>query len=273
MNDPELKQRVKRMRLRALKMALDAGANGAHLGPGLSMMEIAAVLFCEVMKISPERLHAPDRDRFILSKAHAVLAYYTALAECGILTEADLAGFEKNGSDLPGHPILCEKLGVEVPGGSLGMGLPFAVGTALAGKMRNAPWRTFVVMGDGECQEGSVWEAAMAAANYHLDHLFAVIDRIHLQYEYYTEKVMALEDLAGKWHSFGWEIRQVDGHDIDQLSAVLSQPARAGKPVVVIADTVKGKGVSFMENNREWHHHRLSPAEYENAINEVESER
>ena len=271
MNFFELKQTVKRMRLRALKMALDAGANGAHLGPGLSMMEIAAVLFCEVMKVSPERLHATDRDRFILSKAHAVLAYYTVLAECGVLSEEDLAEFEKNGSDLPGHPILCEKLGVEVPGGSLGMGLPFAVGTALAGKMRKALWRTFVVLGDGECQEGSVWEAAMAASNYQLNHLCAIIDRNHLQYDNDTEQVMALGDFAGKWRSFGWEVRQIDGHDFNALITALSRPACTDSPVVVIAETIKGKGVSFMENNREWHHHRLSKSEYEAAVAEVEA--
>ena len=269
MNHQNLKLSVKRMRLRALKMALDAGANGAHLGPGFSMMEIAAVLFCRVMKYSPSMIGNPDRDRFIFSKAHGVLAYYTALAECGILTENDLDEFEKNGSDLPGHPILCPRLGVEVPGGSLGMGLPFAVGTALAGKMRNASWRTFVVLGDGECQEGSVWEAAMAAANYHLDHLYAVIDRNHLQYDNDTEEVMALGNLAEKWSAFGWEVRSVDGHDIDALTRALETPVRNARPVMVIADTVKGKGVSFMERNREWHHHRLTQQEYEAAVTEV----
>ena len=137
--------------------------------------------------------------------------------------------------------------------------------------MHNAQWRTFVVLGDGECQEGSVWEAAMAAANYKLDHLYVVIDRNHLQYDDNTENVMALGDFAEKWRSFGWEVREVEGHDIDRLFPVLSRASHSGSPIVVIADTIKGKGVSFMENNPEWHHHRLTQAEYESAIAEVEA--
>ena len=257
------------MRCRALKMALDAGANGAHLGPGLSMMEIVVVLFKNIISMSPAMLNDPDRDRFILSKAHAVLAYYTGLAECGVISDADLDTFEKNGTFLTGHPIASDITGVEVPGGSLGMGLPFGTGCAIAGKLRGKSFRTFVILGDGECDEGSVWEAAMAAANYKLNNLCVIVDRNHLQYDGDTEEVMSLACLADKWKAFGWETTTVNGHDVEALQAALASPLSLEKPTAVIADTVKGKGVSFMENNREWHHSRLTQEQYDQAILEL----
>lgn len=259
------------MRCRALKMAVEAGPNGAHLGPGLSMMEITAVLFKNILRMSPETIVSPDRDRFILSKAHAVLAYYTGLAECGVLSDGDLDSFEKNDGDLPGHPILCEKLGVEMPGGSLGMGLPFGVGCALASKLRKCSSRVFVVLGDGECNEGSIWEAAMAAAHYKLNRLCVIVDRNHLQYDGDTEEVMSLGDLTAKWSSFGWKTVSVNGHDVNALDSVLSVFPSSEKPLAVIAETIKGKGISFMENNREWHHGRLSREQYEKAILELQA--
>jgi len=265
----ELKKMAWRMRCRALKMALDAGPNGAHLGPAFSMMEITAVLFQSIIRMCPESIHSPNRDRFILSKAHAVLAYYTGLFECGIIDEHDLDSFEKNGSDFPGHPIMSHKIGVEFPGGSLGMGLPFAVGCAMAGKLNNQSFRTFAILGDGECNEGSVWEAAMAAAHYKLNRLCAVVDRNHLQYDGDTEDIMSLGDFSAKWSSFGWDVKSVDGHDVEALLTVFASVPNSDNPLVVIAETVKGKGVSFMENNREWHHGRLSSIQYDEALREL----
>lgn len=264
-----LKDMARRMRMKMLKMALDAGPNGAHLGGAMSCVEILAVLYGAVMKIDPARPDAPDRDRFIPSKAHCVLAYYSALAEAGLITEDDAATFEKNGTSFAGHPARSLKKGIEFTGGSLGQAMPYAIGVSLALRASGRTSRTFVLLGDGECDEGSNWEAFMAASHFGLDNITIIIDKNDLQYDGPTDEIMKIGELDKKLASFGWIVRSVDGHDAAELLDALRSPSAKG-PSAIIAQTVKGKGVSFMENVREWHHSRLTQTQYDAAVAEVE---
>ena len=269
-----IQKMAKRMREHALQMAFSAGANGAHLGGGLSMMDIMATIYGGILHHDPKNPEWEERDRFILSKGHGVLAYYTALAESGFFPVEDLKKFELNGEFLPGHPVMNLKKGIECSGGSLGMGLSLGVGIALAGKMRNKLYRTFVLMGDGECNEGSVWEAAMSASHFHLTNLIAIIDKNNLQYDGCCSDIMNMDDLKAKWESFGWRVTETDGHNIKELYDAFSRCSSSFelKPHVIIAHTIKGKGISFMENNAAWHHSRLSQKQYDLALAEVSGE-
>ncbi len=263
---------AKRMRRKALDMAFAAGHSGSHLGPGLSMIELVAALYGGIMKIDPKNPASPNRDRFFLSKGHGVLAYYTALGEVGYLTEAELNGFETDGAPLGGHPVINLEKGVESSSGSLGMGLSLALGSALAGKRAGKDYCVFTLLGDGECGEGAVWEAAMAAAHYQLDNLIAIIDHNNLQYDGRPSEVMDLGDFVGKWESFGWKAIEVDGHDIKDICDAFVVARQTVIPTVIIAHTVKGKGISFVEDCREWHHGVLSKTQYELAMSELEDE-
>lgn len=260
---------AKRMRIRALRMAYLAGKNGAHLGGGLSSIEILAVLYGAVARLDNENPNWDDRDRILISKAHCVLAYYTALYEAGFLTDNDLDSFEQNGSDFVGHPIRNRYKGIEYAGGSLGMALSVAAGMALHAKNINSNRRVFVLVGDGECEEGAIWEAALFAANYKLSNLVMIIDNNHLQYDGAIDEVAGLNDIAVKLDAFNWEVRQVDGHDVFQLEQVLKEPGK-NRPIAIIADTVKGKGISFMENDVKWHHSELKKELYDKAIAELQ---
>ncbi len=227
-----------------------------HIGGDMSVMEILTEVYFDQMNISPENMDDPDRDKFIMSKGHSVEAYYAVLAAKGFFDIKDvIATFSKFGSQFIGHPN--NKLpGIEMNSGSLGHGLPVSVGMALAGKMDNKDYRVYTVMGDGEVAEGSVWEGAMAASHYKLDNLCAVVDRNRLQISGNTEDVMAHDDLHERWSSFGWNVIDVaDGNDIDQLKAAFDAAKEVkGKPTMLIANTVKGKGSSIMENKANWHH-------------------
>ena len=220
------------------------------------------------MKLDPNDPQWPGRDRFILSKGHGVLGYYTALAEIGYIPQQDLLTFEQKGTYLHGHPVINRGKGIEFSNGSLGMGLSLGIGVAVAGKKRGADYRVFVLLGDGECNEGSVWEAAMAAPHLKLDNLVAVVDRNRFQQTGANEEIMRLGDAAEKWRCFGWETFEVDGHNIEELLDVLSRPLVKDTPRAVIAHTIKGKGFSFSENNNAWHHAPLSHAQYDEAIAE-----
>src|SRR3954469_13606120 len=224
-----------------------------HIGGDLSVTDILVTLFGAVLDIDPADPTRADRDRFILSKGHCAGALYATLAHCGFFERAELETFMAPLSALNGHPNRTKVPGVETNTGPLGHGFPVGVGCALAAKLRDLDYRTFVVLGDGELQEGSNWEAAMTAAHYGLDNLTAVVDRNRLQQGSRTEDTKQLEPLAGKWESFGFEVRTIDGHDYAQLRAAF-RPSTTGRPVAVIADTIKGKGVSFMEDRVEWHH-------------------
>lgn len=232
-----------------------AGKAG-HIGGDMSVMEILTELYFEQMNISPQNMDDPGRDKFVLSKGHSVEAYYAVLAKKGFFELQDvLAGFSRFGSKFIGHPN--NKLpGIEMNSGSLGHGLPVCVGMALAGKMDNAAYRVYTVMGDGELAEGSVWEGAMAASHYKLDNLCAVVDRNRLQISGNTEDVMAHDDLHERFRSFGWNVIDVaDGNDIVNLREAFDQAKTVkGKPTVLIANTVKGKGSPVMEDKAGWHH-------------------
>lgn len=266
----DVRQMAKRMRRAALDVALKAGAKSSHLGGGLSLIDITATLYGAVMKYDPKQPEWKDRDRFILSKGHGVLGYYTALHEIGLLSHDDLMTFETTGSILLGHPVINRPRGMEFSNGSLGMGLALGIGVALAGRKRGQDFRVFVAMGDGECNEGSVWEAAMAAPHFKLGAITAIIDRNKLQQTGGEGQIMTTGDLAAKWAAFGWNVLEIDGHDIGQLYDALTQP-RPDQPTAVIARTIKGRGFSFMENNNDWHHNVLTKAHYDTALAELES--
>ena len=239
-----------------------------HIGGDLSVTDILVTLFGAVLSVDPLRPQAPERDRFVLSKGHCAGALYATLATCGFFPRSELATFMAPLSMLNGHPDRKKVPGVETNTGPLGHGFPVAVGCALAARLRGLDYRTFVVLGDGELQEGSNWEAAMTAAHYDLDTLTAIVDRNRLQQGARTEDTKQLEPLADKWRSFGFEVRGVDGHDHAALLDAFA-PSGTGKPVAVIADTTKGKGVSFMEDRVEWHHKVPSPEQVQAAIQEL----
>ena len=256
------------MRRDILRMALAAKREGGHLGGSLSAVEIIAALYGGGMHFDPKCPADETRDRFIFSKGHGVMAQYAAFRQIGLLTEEQILTYKQAGSAVTAHPSLNPDLGMEFASGSLGQGLSQGVGVALALKRKsNLTSRVFVLLGDGECDEGSVWEAAMAAANYKLGNLVAIVDKNGLQYDGDTEKVLALDDLAAKWSAFGWDAVDVDGHDVAKLLEVFS--IRGDKPLAVIAHTVKGKGVSFMENVPAWHHSVLTQRQFDEAMAEL----
>ena len=259
------------MRKSAIEMGHSAGRKGAHFGGALSCIEILACLYSGIMDISPEKAGREPRDIFIASKAHCVLALYTALAHRGFFPREELATFEGDGSYLSGHPVMKEEWGIEISGGSLGMGLSQGIGVALGYRRKGYDQHIFVLLGDGECDEGSVWEGIMSAAHYKLDNLVVIVDKNQLQYDGSTEAVMGLTNLAAKFESFGFETYEVEGHNIDELYEVLSKAvaSKNGKPKAVIANTVKGKGISFMEGHAEWHHGVLTDELYQKAVAEL----
>lgn len=237
---------------------------GGHIGGDMSVLNALLVLYKNHLNISPETTADPNRDRFVLSKGHAVEALYAVLSDCGFLDLEDVkARFSKFGSPYIGHPN--NKLpGIEMNSGSLGHGLPVCVGMALAGKRSGKSYRVYTVMGDGELAEGSVWEGAMAAANYNLDNLCAVVDRNRLQISGNTEDVMKLDSQEQRWAAFGWNVISVDGNSIEALDAAFTAAKHhAGQPTVIISNTTKGYGSALMENKASWHHHLPNDEEYE----------
>ena len=258
-----------KMRVRSLRMAYSAGKYGAHLGGGLSAIEIFAVLYGAVARLEPTNPYWEDRDIVLLGKAHGVLAYYTALYELGFLSEDDLNSFEQNGSKFIGHPIRNIEKGIEYSGGSLGMALSVGAGMALSAKRRNSPRNVYVILGDGECQEGSVWEALLFAVKYQLDNLTVIVDQNGVQSDGTTEEIVGFSDLAGRMQAFGCDVVMADGHDVNDLMTAFARENR-NVPKVIIARTIKGKGVSFMEGDYRWHHSQLKPEQYEKALAELE---
>lgn len=228
-------------------------AGMGHVGGDLSVTDLLVTALWGTLRMRPDEPDHPQRDRFVLSKGHCAAALYSTLASCGFFPRARLHEFMAPLSPLNGHPARLKVPGVETNTGPLGHGFPVATGCALGAKLRGETWRTIVILGDGEMQEGSNWEAAMTAAHYGLDNLTAVVDRNRLQQGARTEDTKSLEPLDAKWESFGWETRVIDGHDHQAIKEAYA-PSTTGRPVAVIANTVKGKGVSFMEDRVEWHH-------------------
>ena len=249
-------------------------SRGSHIGSVLSVAEIIAVLYARVLNVDPKEPKKPDRDRLILSKGHAGSAVYAALAETGFFPVEQLKTHYANGSILSGHVSHKGVPGVEVSTGSLGHGLGVGTGMALGAKMDGAQWRTYVVLGDGECDEGSVWEAALQAAQYKLDRLIAVVDYNHMQSLATVDETLRLEPFEQKWKDFGWNAISVDGHDTEALLKAFEwakENAGSRTPSVILAHTVKGKGISFMENNILWHYRTPQGEEYDAALKELEA--
>lgn len=247
-------------------------AQGSHIGSAFSCVDILAVLYFKIMFIEPQNPWALDRDRFILSKGHAASALYVTLSHRGFFPEDVLNTYCQNSGLLPGHSAKRCVPGVEVSTGSLGHGLNIGVGVALAGKRDQKSHRVFVLLSDGECDEGSVWEAALFAGHHELDNLVAIIDYNKIQAFGRTNEVLRLEPLQDKWLAFGWQVREIDGHNFIEIEKALSQlPFEKGKPSIVIAHTVKGKGVSFMEDKLEWHYKSPNKEQYLTALDELNS--
>jgi transketolase len=246
-------------------------AGGGHIGGSLSMADVVTLLYFKVLRIDPKKPEWDDRDRFVLSKGHAGLGHAVALAHRGYFEPGLLREFNHFCSRFGMHLDAAKVPGVDVSTGSMGHGLGQAVGLALGSRVRGKAWRVYSIVGDGECHEGSIWEAAMAAAHFKLDNLTVFLDRNRLCIDGSTEDVMALEPMAEKWRSFGWEVREVDGHDLRQLAdAIEWAQTRRGSPVLILANTVKGKGVDFMEGNPAWHYGALSADLIEKAKASIE---
>jgi transketolase len=247
-----------------------AGNQGAHIGGSLSLVEIMAALYCSVMNLDPDAPLKEDRDRLILSKGHGAMALYSALSFRGYLGREELQNYKSNDTLISAHPTRVPERGLEFASGSLGQGLSLGVGVCLALLRKgNLSSRVFVLQGDGEIDEGAVWEAAASASHFGLSRLVTIIDKNGLQYDGPTEDVLSMGDLAAKWRAFGWEAREVDGHDVAALYEALMEAHQ--QPLAVIAKTVKGKGVSFFENDFRSHNARLSLQQYEQAMAEQEA--
>lgn len=261
-------QLSKKIRRQVLKMIFDSGAS--HVGSNYSIVDILIVLYYEILFIDPNNPLKEDRDRFILSKGHSIAALYAVLAEKGFFNKELLDTFYKDGSSLPGHSTKGSVPGVEVSTGSLGHGLPIGAGMALAGKKDKRNYRVLVLMSDGECNEGSSWEAIMFASHHKLDNLTVIIDYNKFTSMGEINKIINIEPLAERWASFGWQVQEIDGHNFSEIKKSLEAAARKkGKPHVIIAHTVKGRGVSFMEKNILWHYRCPDKGEFDRALKEL----
>jgi transketolase len=264
-----LREHAKHMRVLSLRMAHNCGGS-THLGGGLSLIEALAVLYGAVM--NDKSLPYDEKDKFILSKGHGVLGFYAALAEFGIIEEDLLNTFLKDGSDLIAHPVMKPELGLEASSGSLGQGIAMAVGLALAARKKGYSYQTYVLCGNGEFNEGSVWEACMSAVNFKLDNFTLFLDNNHMQSDGFSNSIMDVSDrYIGMLAALGFQVIEIDGNDIEQVYDAFLQPHQLGRPKAIIGNTVKGKGVSFMENNNDWHHNRLTKDQFDAALNEVEA--
>lgn len=267
-NAEMVREKARRIRADALWMA--HLSNTGHVGGSLSCADIVAALYFGIMRIRPQDPKWPDRDRFIMSKGHTCSTWYSALAELGFIPREELLTYRKLHSKLQGHPDMAKMPGVEMTAGSLGHGLPAGLGMALAGKLDKRDYTVYVLLGDGEIQEGLIWESALAAPNYRADNLVAILDNNGMQSGGAVKDIAPLGDIAAKWRAFGWDVQEVDGHDVDALLRVFhSIPRRPGAPTFVLANTVKGKGVSFMENDNLWHGKAPDARQLEQALEEI----
>ena len=270
MQPKELREIASRIRRRDLQAVFEAGAG--HIGGEMSVIDLLTALYFHTMSVDAEKPMAPDRDRLVLSKGHSALALYIVLSEKGFIPKEEVSTFLKHGSRLNGHPNRVKVPGVETNTGPLGHGLPVGVGMAIAAKLDGADWRSFVITGDGEMQEGSNWEAIMAAAQFKLDNLTLIIDHNRLQQGARLTETNNLAPLAPRLDSFGWAVEEIDGHDMEQICGALSRKAiTAGKPKCIVAHTNKGQGISFMSDNVAWHHKVPDEEQYKQAMAELGS--
>jgi len=264
----ELEKMAKQLRRHVITMIATAGSG--HPGGSLSAADIVTVLYFKVMRHDPKNPQWPDRDRFVLSKGHAAPILYAALAECGYFPVEELSTLRKLGSRLQGHTDRTLTPGVEMSAGSLGQGLSYGIGMALAGRLDKLNYQVYVILGDGECDEGQVWEAAMFAPHHGVDNLTAIVDHNDLQFDGRVCDIMGLEPLTDKWRAFNWHVLEINGHDMGEILKALKKAREIkGKPTVIIAHTIKGKGVSFMEGNVDFHGKAPSPQETEQALKEL----
>jgi len=258
----------KEIRKNILEMKFNS--QSSHISSALSCVDILTILYFKILKLNPKEPQKVDRDRFILSKGHAASALYATLAQKGFFPEQILKNYCKDGCRLAGHATKDSVPGVEVSTGSLGHGLPIGAGIALAGKKDSKKYRVFVLMSDGECDEGSNWEAALFASHHKLDNLVAIIDYNKIQAFGKTNEVLNLEPLKDKWVAFGWSVAEVNGHNFSEIEKALARiPFEGRKPSLIIAHTIKGKGVSFMEEKIEWHYKSLSKESFDSAVEEL----
>ena len=268
MSVDELKQMAATIRCDIIEMICTAEAG--HPGGSLSATDIVTALYFRLMNIDPANPRWPDRDRFILSKGHACPVWYAALAERGFFDKSHLGTLRRMGSILQGHPDMNKVPGIDMTAGSLGQGLSVGIGMALAGKLKQKDYHVWVVIGDGESQEGSIWEAAMSAAKWKLDNITAILDRNNLQNDWHVDELMPIEPVADKWRAFGWHVVEIDGHDMAAIVPALEDARqRSGGPTLILAHTIKGKGVSYMENVCEWHGKAPCQSEADQALGEI----
>jgi transketolase len=269
-NQKDLKSHAANIRRSILRIA-EQSSGPSHIGGSFSIVEILTYLYGHYLNIKIDDPRWMQRDRFILSKGHAALGFYVALTEFGIMPESVLESYKKDESKIIAHPIQDLDFGIESSNGSLGHGLAFGVGLAWATRAKNQENRIVVLLGDGECNEGSVWEAAMSAAHLQLTNITAIVDANGLQSDGTTESVMKINQIENVWKSFGWEAIKINGHDFTEIDKAFKTSQTISAPVVIIAETTKGKGVSFMENNNEWHHGRITQTLLEQAVSEIGS--
>ncbi|WP_411682337.1 transketolase [Clostridium thailandense] len=270
LNAEQLKERARLLRISILEMLYEAGSG--HPGGSLSAIDIMTVLYNNIMSHNPKDPKWTERDRFILSKGHIAPALYAVLADCGYYDVKELKTLRKYGSILQGHPYMHKTPGVEVSAGSLGQGLSVAAGIAMGARLSGKGYRVYCMMGDGEIQEGQIWEAAMSAGHYKLDNLCAILDYNHVQIDGTVEEVMDIYPCKEKWLAFNWNVIEVDGHDVDEIeNAFINAQEYKGKPSIIIANTIKGKGVSFMENKAAWHGTAPNKDQLEAALAELQA--
>ena len=268
MSVKELEQMAVTIRCDIIDMICTAAAG--HPGGSLSAADVVTALYFRVMRIDPQNPDWPNRDRFILSKGHACPVWYAALAERGYFDKSHLKTLRQMGSILQGHPDMRKTPGIDMTAGSLGHGLPAGLGMALSAKLQQKDYQVFVIIGDGESQEGSIWEASMAAPNFKLDNLTAILDYNHLQNDYSVDDIMPIHPVVDKWQAFGWHVIDIDGHDMKQVVQALEESkSHKGAPTMIVANTVKGKGVSYMENVCEWHGKAPCQEEADQALEEL----
>ncbi|MBC7080735.1 MAG: transketolase [Thermoplasmatales archaeon] len=274
MHDEKLVKEIKKNALKIRKLIVESiyRAGSGHPGGSLSIADIIACLYFHEMRYNPENPRWEDRDRLVLSKGHACPALYSALALCGYFPVEELKNLRKTGHFLQGHPCMRKVPGVDISTGSLGHGLSVAVGMALAGKMDKKDYRVFAILGDGEVQEGEIWEAANSASHFKLDNLIAILDRNGLQIDGPTEEIMHIEPIAWRWSAFGWNVIEIDGHNIKEILDTFHNIKKNEKPTIIIAHTIKGKGVSFMEGTLSFHGKAPSKEQYIKAMSELEQE-
>jgi len=263
-----IEKKILDIRKKILQVAYYSGKR-AHIGGTLSMLDIISVLYLEKIKYDFDNPRWEDRDIFVLSKGHCVLGLYAVFNEMGLISDEELLTYMKNNTRLASPCVMNIDIGIENTGGSLGQGISMAVGIAKSFKLMNSIIKVYVMIGDGECNEGSVWEAAMLATNWELDNLTIILDYNKLQSDDASLDIIDMKDASTKWSSFGFFVKEIDGHDISQIRQAFDSKIE-NKPKIIIGHTIKGKGISFMENNNDWHHNRLTKSLYEKAINELE---